>query len=76
MTPTIGRTVIYHCRENQSRNFATELPAVIVRVFPDEYGPGKPGCNLRVFDDGDKIFWETSVGEGTQPWSWSWPVRA
>lgn len=52
-----------------------EVPMVIVRVWPDEFGPGKPGVNGQVFLDGNDTLWVTSAGEGDNPGQWHWPAR-
>lgn len=51
------------------------LPLVIVRVWPDEFGPGVPGVNGQVLLDGNDSLWVTSAREGTEPGQWSWPPR-
>jgi hypothetical protein len=59
-------------------NPASELdtyPMMIVRVWPDEFGPGVPGVNGQVFLDGNDVLWVTSVREGTEPGTWYWPAR-
>jgi hypothetical protein len=50
-------------------------PMVVVRVWPDEFGPGVPGVNGQVFLDGNDALWVTNVREGTEPGTWYWPVR-
>jgi hypothetical protein len=52
-----------------------EFPLVIVRVWPDEYGPGIPGVNGQVFLDGNDVLWITSAAEGTAVGQWHWPER-
>lgn len=51
------------------------FPMVIVVVWPDEFGPGKPGVNGQAFLDGNDSLWVTSAGEGTHPGQWCWPER-
>ena len=53
----------------------TVLPMMIVRVWPDEGGPGIPGVNGQVILDGNDSLWKTSIHEGTAPGEWSWPPR-
>lgn len=75
--PTIGRIVIFHPGVNDkeaSSNGATEVPAVIVRVWNDTC------VNLKVLTDGPTDLWRTSVTTGpTVPNQedsyWSWPAR-
>jgi len=43
---TEGRIVHYVLNNGEHR------PAIVVRVWPDEFGPGVPGVNLCVFLDG------------------------
>jgi hypothetical protein len=52
-------------------------PCMIVRVWPDEFGAGKPGINGQVFLDGNDTYWVTSIAEAPtpQPNYWSWPPR-
>jgi hypothetical protein len=52
-----------------------EYPMVIVRVWPDEFGIGKPGINGQVLLDGNDTLWVTSAGEGDAPGKWHWPTR-
>lgn len=49
------------------------VPLVVVRVWPDEYGPGVPGINGQALLDGCDVLWVTSVGEGDGDGQWSWP---
>jgi len=60
-------------------NHASEgdiLPLIVVRVWPDEFGAGKPGVNGQVLLDGNDALWVTSAGEGECPGQWSWPPRS
>lgn len=50
------------------------IPAIIVKVWPNEFGD-KPGVNGQAFLDGNDSFWITSKGEGTENGQWSWPPR-
>jgi hypothetical protein len=52
-----------------------EFPLVIVRVWPDEFGIGKPGVNGQAFLDGNDALWITSAGEGSENGQWHWPER-
>jgi hypothetical protein len=74
MKPTIGRVVIYTMADVDdpcSRNGATELPAVIVRVWTDTC------VNLKVFTDDPHDQWRTSVTYSETPsgYTWRWPAR-
>lgn len=51
------------------------FPAIIVRVFPDEHGPGAPGVNAQVLLDGNDTLWILSAREGTENGTWNWPPR-
>jgi hypothetical protein len=51
------------------------VPLVVVVVWPDECGAGKPGVNGQAFLDGNDQLWLTSVCEGTTPGTWSWPSK-
>ncbi len=91
MTPTIGRIVHYKLSANdaarinqnwrsgnETGNASTEgdiVPLIIVRIWPDEYGPGVAGVNGQAFLDGHDTLWVTSAREGTEPGQWSWPPR-
>jgi hypothetical protein len=73
---SIGRIVHFVIPDGQHR------PAIVVRVWPDEYGPGLPGYNLQVFTDDRNdglapVLWRTSVKlvEGSQPGTCHWPER-
>ena len=78
MKPSIGRIVIYKYSESekcQHTNGATEVPAVIVRVWSD-------ACvNLKLIEDGPQDSWRTSRLLYTGPESgdgsgqWRWPER-
>jgi hypothetical protein len=50
-------------------------PMVVVRVWPDKFGPGIPGVTGQVLLDGNDTFWVTSAKEGMEPGTWHWPVR-
>jgi hypothetical protein len=71
--PTIGRIVVYVVPKldypNTNTNNATELPAVIVRVWSDTC------VNLKVLNDGEVDIWRTSSTWGDQPGQWRWPER-
>lgn len=59
-------------------NYASEgdvVPLVVVRVWPDEYGPGVPGVNGQAILDGNDQLWVTSAKEGSLPGEWFWPPR-
>ena len=53
------------------------VPLLIVRIWPDEYGPGQPGVNGQAFLDGNDSLWITSAGESIDPkqGKWNWPPR-
>jgi hypothetical protein len=51
------------------------LPLHVVRVWPDECGPGKTGVNGQVLLDGNDALWVTSVCEGDGEGQWMWPPR-
>jgi hypothetical protein len=88
--PKIGDIVIYrygsHDRGINQWALGRERPAIVVSVWPNEYGPNVPGVNLQVFTDGSNdlfnvvnqtaspTVWVTSRAEGTTPGTWSWPV--
>ncbi len=52
-----------------------EVPLLVVRVWPDEFGEGIPGVNGQAFLDGDHSLWVTSAREGTDIGTWHWPER-
>ena len=52
------------------------LPMLIVRVWPDEFGPGVPGVNGQVFLDGQDQHWVCSAAEGEGQGQWHWPTRS
>ncbi len=51
------------------------VPLMIVRVWPDEYGPGVPGVNGQALLDGNDVLWVTSAREGTEEGQWAWSPR-
>ncbi|MCU1301748.1 MAG: hypothetical protein JWQ87_2032 [Candidatus Sulfotelmatobacter sp.] len=51
------------------------VPLTVVRVWPDEFGPGIPGINGQAVLDGNDSLWVTSVKEGTETGTWRWPSR-
>ncbi|MFJ1539302.1 hypothetical protein ACIODS_12235 [Micromonospora chalcea] len=85
--PTVGRVVVYTLSgldvyAIQQRRNATgcegnsvyegmSFPALVVR------SDGGVHINLRVFLDGDDIYWACSRVEGKpgEPGCWAWPVR-
>lgn len=91
MNPTIGRIVHYKLSENDAKRINTEwrtsngrgnastagdtVPLIIVRVWPDEGGPGIPGVNGQAILDGYDTLWVTSAHEGVEPGQWCWPPR-
>jgi hypothetical protein len=64
-----------------------QRPAIIVKVWPDEYGPGIPGVNVQVFSDSDgpssndglpAVSWHTSLKydeSAKELGSWHWIER-
>jgi hypothetical protein len=52
-----------------------EVPLVVVRVWPHEFGENVPGVNGQAFLDGNDTLWVTSAKEGTEPGTWAWPPR-
>ncbi len=52
------------------------VPLMIVRVWPDEGGPGVPGVNGQAILDGNDVLWVTSVHEGEGEGQWFWPPRS
>lgn len=89
MKPTIGRIVLYRVSSDDAAAISAqrerlgmrgnpiaegeEVPAVIVRVFENEFGPGIPGCNLKLMLDGEDDYWATSRREGVERNTWHWP---
>jgi len=55
-------------------------PAIVVRVWPHEYGDDKPGANLQVFLDGNDSLWVTSAKfaepEAIELGTWHWVEKA
>jgi hypothetical protein len=56
-------------------NEGAELPCIIARIWPNEFGQDIPGINGQVFLDGNDTLWVTSAREGDQPGQWHWPVK-
>lgn len=56
------------------------FPAIVVRVFPQEFGSDNPGVNLQVFLDGNDSLWVTSrkfaVPEVLENGTWHWIEKA
>lgn len=50
------------------------VPAIVVHVWPNEYGPDYEGFNGQAFLDGSDTLWLTSVKEGPGEGQWQWPV--
>jgi hypothetical protein len=77
MKPTIGRIVHYKLTDDEISNLdgihnnkMSLLPAIITTVWSDTC------INVQVFVDGHKgSFWKTSINEGSEAGSWSWPTR-
>lgn len=71
--PSIGRIVHYVPIDNpnviEAHNNATEVPAIVVRVW------NKDVVNLKVFTDGIYDTWKTSIRYSAEkePNSWHWP---
>jgi len=89
MNPTPGRIVNFVLPQPE-RNAGEVRPAIVVRVWPNDYGDGKPGetVQLQQFTDGgNDVFnaeassstvWRTSVHhdeETKAPGTWHWPPR-
>ena len=85
---TPGRIVLYRLHQydiDQYKQLATVnnyhqvgdiVPLIVVRVWKDEFGPGKEGVNGQCFmDDILGTLWVTSKGEGTENGTWHWPVK-
>ena len=51
------------------------VPLIVVRVWPDEYGPGVPGINGQAILDGNDALWVLSAKEGADLGTWAWPPR-
>lgn len=49
------------------------VPLIVVRVWPDEYGPGVPAINGQALLDGNDQLWITSAREGDAPGTWRSP---
>lgn len=56
------------------------FPAIVTRVFPNEFGTGNPGVNLQVFLDGSDSLWVTSrhfaKPEDIEFGTWHWIEKA
>lgn len=52
-----------------------DVVAMIVAVWPNEFGEGIFGVNLQCLLDGTDSYWTTSKKEGTLPGEWTWPSR-
>lgn len=52
-----------------------EYPLIVVRVWPDEHGPGTFGVNGQVILDGNDSLWITSAKYGMEEGQWRWPER-
>lgn len=50
------------------------VPMLVVRVWPDETRAAGL-INGQAFIDGAGSLWVTSVRDGTEPGTWSWPPR-
>jgi hypothetical protein len=88
---TVGRIVIYKLsKQNVSEIYGQRLrsgpgnpiqenldvPLIVTAVWPEEFGPGKPGINGQAILDGNDTLWVKSVCEGSGPGTWHWPVRS
>lgn len=76
MKPSIGRIVIYHCKESDNvsalgapLSLLPDMPAIITRIWSDTV------VNLIVFWDTGSPASATSVPFGTEFYNWSWPER-
>lgn len=61
-----------------SASAGEHVPMVIVKVWPDEFGPGRPGVNGQVWLDGNDSLWVTSAQYDAEksPGSWHWIEKA
>lgn len=82
----IGDTLIYRLSQYDVQRFAQgnrlsrehgnplnigdELPLIVAKVWPHEFGEGVPGVNGQVILDGPETLWVTSVQEGNRPGTW------
>lgn len=51
------------------------VPMIVTQVWPNEFGPDRPGVNGQAFLDGSDSLWVASVEEGDGAGQWSWPPR-
>ncbi len=61
--------------EGNPLEIGDEVPLIIVRVWPNEFGEGTPGVNGQALLDGNDTYWVLSAKEGTEPGEWHWPER-
>jgi len=81
MMPKIGQIVRYrlsendlsriHLRQGNPHEKGQEVPLIVVRTWPNEFGTGVPGVNGQAMLDGDGVLWVTSAPEGDGPGTWS-----
>lgn len=89
--PAVGRIVHFYPATNDTEartnglQDGEPLPAVIVRAWKNADGEVQSHVNLKVFTDGEKDIWRTSVELGTRVAKpedghyptvsyWEWPV--
>lgn len=75
--PSAGRIVRFVPREvSMATNGAAVLPAIVVRTW-ENTSYENDEVNLKVFNDGEKDLWETSVpySKEKEPRTWHWPER-
>ena len=58
------------------------VPMIVTAVWPNEFGPDRPGINGQALLDGGDSLWVTSVAETPpsetpepQPGCWVWPPK-
>jgi hypothetical protein len=59
--------------EGNPPEIADEVPFVIVRVWPNEFGQGIAGVNGQALLDGNDSYWVKCAKEGPDPGMWHWP---
>lgn len=54
------------------------VPAMMVQIFADEFGPGEHGVNLKCFLDGDDSYWviNRKHDESKTFGTWHWIEKA
>lgn len=77
-TIRIDRELSIRASRGNNPRVGDHVPMMVVKVWPDEFGPGVPGVNGQCFLDGNDSLWVTSAkyNDGFHAGTWHWIEKA